>query len=228
LEPIAIAIENDQQIPLPRLVDLALLKSHPRNYNSHPDDQLDHIIQSIKEHRVYRNIVAANDYTILAGHGVVKALKKMGRMQAPVVMLDIDPSSPAALKILTGDNEISHLSEKNDRLLSELLKEIKDSDIEGLLGTGYDEMMLANLVLVTRPESEIKDINEAAEWVGMPDYDEGEETLKVVVSFRNETDRESFIELLENPSLSGRNGKTWSLWWPPKQKDDLSSVRFES
>jgi hypothetical protein len=131
------------------------------------------------------------------------------------------------LKVLTGDNEISHLSEKNDRLLTELLKEIKDNAEDGLLGTGYDEMMLANLLFVTRPESEISDINEAKEWVGMPEYQEGQETIKIVVSFRNETDRDNFITLIGNPSLSGRNGQTWSLWWPPKEKDDLSSVRFE-
>ena len=54
------------------------LKPHPRNYKDHPDDQLEHIIESIKSTGFYRNIVIAQDGTILAGHGVVAAAKKMG------------------------------------------------------------------------------------------------------------------------------------------------------
>ena len=46
------------------------LKPHPRNYRDHPQDQIDHLIQSIRENGFYRNVVVANDNTILAGHGV--------------------------------------------------------------------------------------------------------------------------------------------------------------
>jgi ParB-like chromosome segregation protein Spo0J len=45
------------------------LKPHPRNYRTHSDDQLKHLIQSIKEHGFYRNVVVIKDGTILAGHG---------------------------------------------------------------------------------------------------------------------------------------------------------------
>jgi ParB-like chromosome segregation protein Spo0J len=66
-------------------VPLASLKPHPRNYRIHPDDQLEHIIKSIQEHGFYRNVVAARDGTILAGHGVVQAALKMGLKGVPVV-----------------------------------------------------------------------------------------------------------------------------------------------
>jgi hypothetical protein len=205
-------------------VPISELHPHPRNYNAHPDDQIEHIVESIQEHGLYRNIVVARDGTILAGHGVVQAAKGMGLEFVPVVRLDLDPDEPRALKVLTGDNEISHLGEKNDRLLSEILKEIKDSDTAGLLGTGYDERMLANLVFVTRPESEIQDFNEAAEWAnaGMPEYETAEKPLKIAVNFRDEHDREEFAHLL-GLNLSD---KTRSTWWPPRENDDVSSVRF--
>lgn len=207
-------------------VAIADLKSHPRNYRQHPADQLEHIITSINEHGFYRNVVIARDNTILAGHDVVKACQQIGLDSVPVVRLDVDPESPQALKVLTGDNEISHLGEIDDRLLSELLKEIKDFDPVGLLGTGYDEMMLANLVMVTRPASEIADINEAAQWVGMPEYEGGEgypNASKVVVNFRNEIDRAEFARVLGITMT----GKTDTTWWPAKERNDLASVRFE-
>lgn len=208
-------------------VAIAELRDHPRNYRAHPDDQLEHIIESIKEHGFYRNIVVTQDGTILAGHGVVKAARKMGLAEVPVIRLDVDPNSARALKVLTGDNEISHLGEIDDRLLSELLKEVKDIDLTGLLGTGYDEMMLANLIMVTRPANEIRDFNAAAAWVGMPGYDEGDERIKLIVSFRNEQDRKKFMEIINVPKPISTNGDTWSAWWPAKDRDDLSSVRFE-
>lgn len=208
-------------------VIIASLKPHKRNYRQHPDDQLEHIITSIKEHGFYRNVVIAKDGTILAGHGVVKAAQKMGLAEVPVIRLDVEPDSSQAIKVLTGDNEISHLGEIDDRALSELLKEIKDVDLTGLLGTGYDEMMLANLVMVTRPASEIQDFDEAAAWVGMPEYDEGEERIKAVVSFRTLEDRERFMDLAGIEKPHSTTGKTWSFWWPAKSRDDLSSVKFK-
>jgi len=207
----------------PETVEISKLHPHPRNYHIHPEDQIEHIIESIKEHGFYRNIVVARDGTILAGHGVVEAMQRMGSTEIPVVRLNIDPNNPHALKILTGDNEVSHLNEVDDRLLSELLKEILDTDEDGLLGTGYDEQMLANLIYITRPASEIADFDAAAEWVGMPEYTEGQNVLKVIVSFRNEEDRMEFARILELKFTD----KTKSTWWPVRERDDRVSVKFE-
>lgn len=198
------------------------LKPHPRNYNDHPDDQVDHIIASIKQHGLYRNIVIAREGTVLAGHGVRLAVLKMGIEEVPVYRLDIDPNSPQALKVLAGDNEIAHLGMKDDRLLTEILKEIKQFDTAGLLGTGFDEKMLAALVYVTRPSNEIKDFDEAAEWLGMPDYDPEAAPLKIQISFRDEKDRQEFGRILGIKITD----KTRNSWWPSKPKEDPSSIAF--
>jgi hypothetical protein len=212
-----------------KLVAISELKPHPRNYRQHPDDQLEHIVTSIKEHGFYRNVVIAQDGTILAGHGVVKASQKIGQEFVPAVRLPIDAESPQALKVLAGDNEIAHLSVNDDRALTELLKQIKEDEanLTGLLGTGYDEMMLATLAMVTRPASEIANIDEAVQWVGMPQYDEGEERIKAVVTFRTPEDRLKFMEQLGIEKPLSTNHQTWSFWWPGKGRDDLSSVRFQ-
>jgi hypothetical protein len=200
-----------------RRTPLSELKPHPRNYRQHPADQIQHLARSIEEHGCYRNVVCAKDGTILAGHGVTLALQYLGRTEVDCAWLNVEPESPAALKVLTGDNEIEHLAEQDDRLLSELLREIKQEAEAGLLGTGYDEAMLANLVMVTRPASEVADFNAAAHWAGMPDYDPGNEVIKVVVNFECEADRQDFSKRL-GISIGGAN----SMWWPPKEKGEIS------
>ena len=138
--------------PTVEQIPIADLKPHPRNYRQHPADQIEHIKASITDHGLYRNVVIARDGTILAGHGVVLASREMGLKTVPVIRVDLDPDDPKAIKILTGDNGISHLGEVDDRLLTELLKGLQET-AGGLLGTGYDDAMLANLIFVTRPQS---------------------------------------------------------------------------
>tara|TARA_R100000734_G_C3272187_1_gene67914 strand:+ start:190 stop:717 length:528 start_codon:yes stop_codon:yes gene_type:complete len=152
-----------------QLVDINLIKPHPKNYKKHPQDQLEHICKSIRENGIYRNILIANDNIILAGHGVYEACKRMGFTKVPTLKINLNSSDPKAMKLLVSDNEIGHLAEIDQISLSETLKSIMDNNT--LLGTGYDEMMLSNLLFTTRPESEIKDFDAAAEWVGMPEYE---------------------------------------------------------
>ena len=232
-EPLPSASQAAPLFPL-EMVSVTELKPHPRNYRAHPEDQLAHISQSMREvqrltqspNGFYRNIVIAADGTILAGHGVVQAAQKEGIAEVPVIRLPIWPDDPRALKILTGDNEISKLAEIDDRELTELLKLVKETDEAGLLGTGFDESMLAALTFITRPASEISTFDAAAEWVGMPAYDEGEKPLQLVISFRNDEDRQTFVE--QNALvIMGRVRKTWSTWWPAKEVNDAAAVKFE-
>lgn len=209
----------------PEFVALDDMKPHPRNYRQHPDDQIQHLVQSLTEHGFFRNVILARDGTILAGHGVVQAARKLGYTSAPAVRLPLAPLSPRALKVLAADNELGHLAEVDDRALSELLKEVKELDLDGLFGTGYDEAMLANLAYVTRPASELRTKDEAAEWagLGMPTYSPEPAPLVLIVKFASEDDRADLAARL-GLSLSE---KTRSTWWPPREQDDVKSVRLE-
>lgn len=205
----------------PEIVAVDSLKEHPKNYQKHPDDQLEHLMKSLALHGFYRNVVVARD-TILAGHGIVQAAKKKGLKEIPIVRLNIDPNSARAMSILAGDNEVSNLADVDDRALSEILKELKEADM--LLGTGYNEQTLATLLMVTRPESEIKDLNEAAEYLGMPKYPKNvEKNPHVIVWFGAETDRESFAKLL-NVELTP---KTKYIYWPPRARDKIAHLKYE-
>jgi len=210
------------------MVAVRRLKPHPKNYKKHPDEQLDHLIASIVEHGFYRNVVVARDYTILAGHGVVEAVLRMGMLgpdMIPVVRMDVDPDDPQAIKIMLADNEISKLAETDDRKLTELGKAAHG--LGELIGTGFDPQSLAMLVMVSRPLEEIRDKNEAAEWVGMPDFDSGKQLYRLVVMFASEADRDALLAQTGiRPSDRNRNGTICSGWWPPRDVQDRGGVLF--
>jgi ParB-like chromosome segregation protein Spo0J len=179
-----------------KTVPLSSLKPHPKNYREHPEAQLAHICESIKQHGLYRNIVTAKDLTILAGHGVTAACKLLGRTEVPVIQLNIEPDSTEALKVLAGDNEISNLADVNDRMLTEILKDVKSKDALGLLGTGFDDLSLANLLVISRPESEVADLSAAAKEIGMENFEAPEEKIKLIINFQcAETKREALQKL---------------------------------
>jgi hypothetical protein len=202
-------------------IDIESLIPHPRNYKKHPEDQIKHLCTSITENGIFRPIVIAEDNTILAGHGVVLACKKLNIKKVPTIRLNLKSDSKQALKVLTADNEVSHLAIGDDRALSEILKELLNDEV-GLLGTGYDEMMLSNLLYVTRPASEIKTMDEAQEWAGLPEYEKSTIPLKITVSFENEEDRRAFATKLSIPLTN----KTKSTWYPYKAPDDMKNVEF--
>lgn len=212
------------------MIDCVDLQSHPRNYREHPEDQLAHIKQSLTQFGFYRNVVATKGNVILAGHGVVKAAIELGLKKVPVMQVDLDPESTAALKILTGDNEIASLGIVDDRELTNMLKKIRDEDEGGLLGTGFDDQVLANLVMVTRTGTEVESFDAAAEWVGMPEYDaEAQKNFKLLIKFETKELRDEFL-FNECKAVKGTEFKNSmvAIWYPPKTARDMKSLEFQN
>jgi hypothetical protein len=201
------------------MVLLSTLKSHPKNYRVHPEDQLQHIIASIKEHGLYRNIVVARDGTILAGHGVVAAAKKMGLAQVSVVKLDLDPDDPRALKLLAGDNEIGRLAEVDRKMLADLLGDLKGLDGDDLLGTGYGILDLDRLVA-----SLGSPIDVTAEWAGMPEFNQQDNGAfrQILVSFKSDEDAEKFAKVIGQSITKD----TRALWFPEAEIIHVADKRY--
>lgn len=204
-------------------VNIDSVRPHPRNYKNHPADQLEHLKKSIQDHGIYRNIIISSDNVILAGHGVTQAAKALGMTSIPVLKLSIRSDSIHAIKLLAADNEVSHLGETDDRALTEILKEIMETS--DLLGTGYDENMLASLLYVTRPASEIQSVDHAKEWVGMPEYESTDENHKMIIQFASEEDKEDFCSRCGYDFKPGKPRE--SVWFPPKERNDWSGIKFE-
>lgn len=135
---LAVATSKAPIVYSAEVVPLDELRPHPENYRAHPDDQRRHLVGSIRRHGLYRNVVVARDSTILAGHGVVEAVREIGLAEIPVVRLDLAPDDPEALAVLTGDNEVARLALVDDRHLAALLRRVRETSPEHLLGTGFN------------------------------------------------------------------------------------------
>lgn len=125
------------------VVSLADLKPHPQNYRVHPDEELVHLEASLRQHGLYKNVIVAEDGTLLAGHGVVEAANRLGWSTIAVKRLPYAPDDPEALKVLVGDNEQAALSQVHDGKMADLVAEMRTWDADELLGTGWDAAKLA-------------------------------------------------------------------------------------
>ena len=203
------------------VTSLSSLRPHPKNYRTHPEDQLAHIVASIKRHGFYRNIVVAKDGTILAGHGVVEAAKKMSLEKVPLVRLDLAPDDPRALQLLAGDNEIGLLAEVDDAALANILKELQDLDPEALLGTGVTEFGLDKLTAALAGP-----VNAEEEWAkaGMPAFDQQDKTAhrQILVSFKSDEAVKAFAKLTDHPISE----QTRFMWFPKEEIIRTTDKRY--
>jgi ParB-like chromosome segregation protein Spo0J len=202
------------------------LKPHPRNYREHPPDQVAHLAASLKQTGFTRPVLAAWDDTILAGHGIVLAARSLGKDVVPVRRLDLDPNDPRALRVLAADNETGGAALVNDRLLSQLLREVGDSAPGGLEGTGFDREKLNALAYASRPPDQVGGKDPSSEWAGMPEYDPGSDGFRLVVTFPSKEDRDRFVAGSGLVVTQGGGGRTASAPWPPRVRGE-NVDRFE-
>jgi hypothetical protein len=99
---------------------------------------VDVIAESLKVNGQYRPIVTTRDGTILAGNHTFLAAGKLGWTSLSCVVLDVEPGSPEAHRIMLADNRTADLGGYDTGLLYDLLSVMETSE-SGLLGTGYVE-----------------------------------------------------------------------------------------
>lgn len=88
------------------LVEINTLLPHPKNMHTHPPEQIDRLIKLI-EYQGMRNpvIVQKGTNLIVAGHGRMMALKKMGAIKVPVIYQEFD-SEAQLYAYMVSDNAI--------------------------------------------------------------------------------------------------------------------------
>ena len=107
--------------------------------------------------------------------------------------------------------------------------------LKRLRGEGFKEGVLTGIHIGTygldlKPRLSLEGLLQEIERAETPDrirlssVEPGDfsEPLKVVVNFASEEDRDDFARTLGLKFTD----KTRSMWWPPKEKDDVLSVRF--
>lgn len=121
-------------------VKIEKLTEHPQNPNVHKDAQIDEIVRSVKMFGQYRPVLVDEDYTILAGHGLTRAMQKMGESTIEVrVMKGLDDN--AKRKLLLVDNQLSQLGSLDYSIIENIFQELADFDVPG-----FDQSVLESLL----------------------------------------------------------------------------------
>jgi len=130
-----------------RSVRWSSLRPHPENaWNGDTDA----IRESVDANGVYRPVVVAREGTILAGHHLYYVLGEDGSdPMVDVVVIDCDPYSDKARRIMVADNRTASLGRYDDAAHLRLLDALRESDT-GLLGTGYEDEDVDELAAAIR------------------------------------------------------------------------------
>jgi hypothetical protein len=106
------------------LIDLVNLVPHPKNSNKHPEKQVE-VLAKIISHRGMRHpiIVSKRSGFIVAGHGRLMALQKLGVERAPVDYQDFENEADEIF-FLESDNHIAEFAEHDKEMMLDNLKEL--------------------------------------------------------------------------------------------------------
>jgi len=202
--------------------DITTLHPHPNNPRN---GNTDAIADSLTTNGQYKPIVTTKDGTILAGNHTYAAAMELGWSHIDAVVLDLDPDSEQAQRIMLADNRTSDLARYDDGLLLQLLDTLPDPTV----GTGFDTWALealarkadANLVFTTDTSDAADEfLNIAADGVG--GTVEFKYFDKVTVFFRDQEARDEFFAKLDTDLTPG----TPRFRWPEDWKYDKAVPDF--
>ena len=133
-----------------RRVSLDTLAPDPANPRAHNEANLDAILGSLRRFgQVEPLVVQAGTNRVIAGHGRMLAMRKLGWTDADVIELDVTSIDATALGIAL--NRTAELAEWDDDVLSRLLDELRTEN--SIDGVGFSDREIDDLL------SEVADAN---------------------------------------------------------------------
>jgi ParB-like chromosome segregation protein Spo0J len=121
-------------------IDIDLLKTPERNTRIHPEKQIKEIRRSLKKWGQYRDAVVDENYMILAGNGLIEAMRLEGFKKAWAVIVT-GISENDKIKFMLADNKTAGLGIDNLNNIELLISELEgDFDIPG-----FDDEVLASI-----------------------------------------------------------------------------------
>jgi len=185
------------------LVSVKELKPNPLNRNSHPKDQIERLAK-ILEYQGWRYPIKVSKRSglITSGHGRLEAAKLLKWKEVPVSFQDYD-SEEQEYADTVSDNSIASWSELD---LSGINSDLTD------LGPDFDIDLLGINNFTLDASEKIEEVNqgsELSEWVGMPEFKEGENYIKLTYIFGSAANRDQFIKENEIKVDMKRNDNNW-------------------
>lgn len=134
-----------------KLVKVEEVIPHPKNPNTHPQNQIKILAQSIRYHGWRHPIVVSKlSGYIVAGHGRLEAAKELGVSIVPVEYQNF-ASEDNELAVLVGDNRLAELSSLDLNGLQDIIDGFKASDFDTILA-GFEPTDLDALLGEQKPD----------------------------------------------------------------------------
>ena len=155
-------------------MQIADLRHPEKNIRRHPEKQIKEMKRSLEKFGQFRPVVVDEKNTILAGNGLVTAMREMGYTEADVLKYT-NLSEKDKKKLMIADNQVASLGLDDYGAIEEIIRSL-DGDVDI---PGYDEDTLRMIV-----EEASSAVNEVMSY-GV--YATSEvESLKAVEQERNE------------------------------------------
>lgn len=123
---------------------IAELRPHPKNPNTHPQEQIDNLVALFRAVGFHTPILVDENDTILAGHGRRLAALQAGMVEVPTIKRT-GLTEAEKLAILISDNQNPRLSVIDEELLKGNVVELKRLDFDLNL-LGFPDLKLVEFV----------------------------------------------------------------------------------
>lgn len=184
------------------------------------DHAVDKAAAAIKEFGFRVPLIVKSDGVLIDGHLRLKAAKKIGLEQVPVMLAD-DMTEAQIKAFRLSVNKIADLADWDVELLKYEFEDLKDIAFD-VSTIGFDVAEITGLFL----ERENGETDADAEWEGMPEYSQKDKNSfrHIIVHFNSNSDVEQFAKVI------GQNltEKTKSIWFPPQERMDTESKRYDN
>lgn len=134
-----------------KLVKIDELLAHPKNPNTHPQNQIKLLAQNIRYHG-WRHAIVVSKLSgyIVAGHGRLEAAKELGVSIVPVEYQNF-ATEDNELAVLVGDNRLAELSSLDTNSLQDIVDQFKENDFDAIFA-GYEPADLESLLEEKKPD----------------------------------------------------------------------------
>lgn len=134
-----------------KLVKVEEVIPHPKNPNTHPQNQIKILAQNIRYHGWRHPIVVSKlSGCIVAGHGRLEAAKELGVSIVPVEYQNF-ASEDNELAVLVGDNRLAELSTLDLNGLQDIIDGFKETNFDAILA-GFEPTDLDALLGEQKPD----------------------------------------------------------------------------
>jgi hypothetical protein len=122
-------------------ISISKLKPFDKNARIHPENQIEALRGSLQKFGQFRNVVIDEDNVILAGHGLVEAMKREGMTQVEAKRIE-GLSYDQKLKLMLVDNRTQDMGRENMKIVEEIIREINDTDIPGFSEDALNALLM--------------------------------------------------------------------------------------